>query len=121
MSSILPCATNIQYPFVHEVVHHDGAAHGRDAHGDALDAQLVDALGNEAVDDAVRAARAVVEDGIGKRMRTGGLDGLALGDLRADALLLVVGKRDGTLIGLCHMRTRDIKALFAKGKQIRWR
>ena len=46
-----------------------GAADRRDADGPALDAQLVDALGDEAVDDAVRTAGAVVQNGVGQRSR----------------------------------------------------
>ena len=51
------------------VVRHHGAADRRDADGLALDAELVDRLRDETVDDAVRAARAVVQDRIRQRLR----------------------------------------------------
>ena len=48
---------------VEVVVGQHRAAHRRDADGALADAQLVDHLGHQAVDDAVDAARAVVGDG----------------------------------------------------------
>ena len=45
------------------------AADGRYAHGVALDTELVDDLGNKAVDYPVRAAGAVMERRIGERVR----------------------------------------------------
>jgi len=83
---------SLDHVTVEEVVVHDRAAHGRDAYGGALDAQLVDRLGDEPVPmhDAVRAAGTVVEHDVGEGVRTTADDGLAL--MHVDAVLLVDGK-----------------------------
>ena len=54
---------------VEEVVHHDRAADRRNADRVAFDVELVDDLGNKAIDDAMRATRAIVRDETRKGMR----------------------------------------------------
>ena len=54
---------------VAEVVHHDRATDGRNANRVAFDVELVNDLSHEAVDDTVRATRAIVRDETRKGMR----------------------------------------------------
>ena len=51
------------------VIRHHGAADRRNADGLALNAELVDRLGDETMDNAMRAARAIMQDRIRQRLR----------------------------------------------------
>ena len=55
---------------VEEVVHHNRATDGRNANRVTFDDELLNDLSHEAVDDTVRATRAIVRNESRKGMRT---------------------------------------------------
>ena len=63
--------SSLDHVATEEIVGHDRAADGSDAYGLALDIELVHGLAHKAMNDAVRAPRAIVSHHRQQRMRAG--------------------------------------------------